>query len=149
MTKNEVPNLFNLLERLYNGHSRPRDNVTLTLWATVLEPWSYDEVRNVVIQRARENRHFPDPSELATLLPPRPDPGWMRKYIEQRDKRPDIFEKLDKRADAIRKIYHDAGLPSASEAKKLGINYAAWCEMVDKVFPDGVPEVEEPCETET
>ena len=146
MTKNEVPKLFNLLERLYNGHSRPRDNATLTLWATVLEPWSYEEVREAVIKRARENRHFPDPSELATMLPHRPDNSWMRYYI---DLRPDQVEAIERRAAAIRKKYHDAGLPTASEAKKMGINYAAWCEMVDKAFPDGVPEVEDPCETET
>lgn len=142
MTKNDVLKLFNMLERLYNGHSRPRDNATLTLWATVLEPWNYEEVRDVAIKRARENRHFPDPSELATMLPPRPDPSWMKEYIRQRDRRPDLFEKTEKRAAAIRKMYHDAGLPTASEAKNMGINHAAWCEMVNKAFPDGVPDVD-------
>lgn len=139
MTKNDVLKLFDLLEQLYYGHRRPRDDTTLSIWSTVLKPWSYSEVRDAVIKRARTNRHFPDPSEIAELLPSKSDTSWMKKYI---DNRPEIFEKLDCRAAALREKYHAAGLPTASEAKSMGINYAAWCDMVDKAFPDGVPDPE-------
>ena len=49
-------------------------------------------------------------------------------------------DKFERRAAQIREKYHAAGLPTAAEAKAMGINYAAWCELVDKVFPDGLME---------
>ena len=143
MTKKDVLKLFDLLEQLYYGHRRPRDDTTLSIWSTVLKPWNYSEVRDAVIKRARTNRHFPDPSEIAELLPPKIDTSWMKKYIDDRKQCPELYDKFERRAEEIREKYHAAGLPTAAEAKKLGINYAAWCEMVDKAFPDGVPEPEE------
>jgi len=147
MDKNDVIKLFNLLETLYGGHKRPRDNATLSVWASVLKLWSYEEVREAAINRAREKRFFPDPSELVEYLPYRRDDSWVLQYIS--DRMTEAEKRTAEHAARIREIYHAAGLPTASEAKSMGINHAAWCEMVNKAFPDGVPEEEKPCETET
>lgn len=69
LERQDVCRLFDLLEQLYQGKKKPRDKVTLAIWAEVLKPWSYEQVRSAVVQRARENRFFPDPSELAAYLP--------------------------------------------------------------------------------
>lgn len=136
MTNNDVHKLFDLLEQLYHGQRRSRDNVTLSIWATVLKPWSYPEVRDAVIKRARESRHFPDPSEIAEFLPAKED----KKCFNDHDVNKELFEKSEAYADEVRKKYHDAGLPTAAEAKRMGINFGAWCAMVDKAFTDGMPE---------
>lgn len=136
MTKDDVIKLFNLLEELYHGHRRSRDNVTLSIWATVLEPWSYAEVRDAVVTRARVNRHFPDPSEIAEFLPLRTKQdasfGKDMHFCNAE-------ERLSARAAEIREKYHAAGLPTPSEAKKQGIGFEAWCDMVAA----GMPEHEE------
>ena len=75
LTKEDVCRTFDLLEQIYQGKKKPRDNVTLAIWAEILKPWSYAQVRSAVVQRARENRFFPDPSELAAYLPPIRDKG--------------------------------------------------------------------------
>jgi hypothetical protein len=136
VTKDDVIKLFNLLEELYHGHRRSRDNVTLSIWATVLEPWSYAEVRDAVVTRARVNRHFPDPSEIAEFLP-------LRTKRDDSVGKNMLFcgaeEKLSAHAAEIREKYHAAGLPTPSEAKKQGIGFEAWCDMVAA----GMPEHEE------
>ena len=75
LTKEDVCRTFDLLEQIYQGKKKPRDNVTLAIWAEILKPWSYAQVRSAVVQRARENRFFPDPSALAACLPPIRDTG--------------------------------------------------------------------------
>ena len=139
MTKNDVLKLFDLLEQLYHGHRRPRDDTTLSIWSTVLKPWNYTEVRDAVIKRARTNRHFPDPSELAALLPAQ-EPSSPYEVIDVYKYR---NEKWEKRREWRHAQYRAAGIPNAIEAKRQGIPYKVWCEMVDKAFPDGVPEPEE------
>ena len=143
MTINDVQKLFDLLEQLYHGQKRSRDYVTLSIWETILKPWSYPEVRDAVIKRARVNRHFPDPSEIAEFLPAKED----KKCLDDRDGSKELFEKSEAYAEEIREKYHAAGLPTASEAKKNGIDFGAWCDMVDKAF-NGMPK-EGLCEAAT
>lgn len=68
MTTAEVKKLFDLLRDLH-GKDKPRDERTTAIWAAVLEPWSYKQVRAAALERARENRYYPDPAELTEYLP--------------------------------------------------------------------------------
>lgn len=68
LTGAEIDKLFDLLRELH-GKDKPRDKRTAAIWAAVLEPWSYAQVRSAAVRRARENRYYPDPAELALLLP--------------------------------------------------------------------------------
>ena len=40
LTKEDVCRTFDLLEQIYQGKKKPRDNVTLAIWAEILKPWS-------------------------------------------------------------------------------------------------------------
>lgn len=73
MEIDDVTRLFDLLDKLYQGKPRPRDRVTAAVWREVLRPWTYPQVRDAVIKRARTNRYYPDPSEIAELCPPAPE----------------------------------------------------------------------------
>lgn len=70
MERNEVPKLFSLLRQLYARFDKQPDRVTSAIWAEILKPWSYEQVRDAVIRRARENQYCPDPSEIVEYLPP-------------------------------------------------------------------------------
>ena len=135
----DVHKLFNLLESLYNGQKRSRDDVTLAIWSTVLKPWSYAEVRDAVIQRARNNRHFPDPSEIAAYLP-KPEEAVTYEPIDVDKYRNEKHEKIMAWRHAQ---YRAAGIPNAIEAKRQGIPFAEWKAMVEAAFPNGVPDPEE------
>ena len=69
-SKSDALRLFELLERLYQGRKAQRDNVSVAVWREVLKLWSYETVRDAVIRRSRENRFFPDPSEVAEYCGP-------------------------------------------------------------------------------
>ena len=69
MERNEVPKLFALLRQLYARFDKQPDRVTSAIWAEILKPWSYEQVRDAVIRRARENQYCPDPSEIVEYLP--------------------------------------------------------------------------------
>ena len=94
LTNAEVNKLFDLLRELH-GKNKPRDRRTLAIWATVLEPWSYAQVRDAAVKRARSNRYYPDPAELANYLPapapvkdiPATQPGenWMAHFSRRWD----------------------------------------------------------------
>lgn len=129
MNRQDVCRLFDLLEQLYQGKKKPRDKVTLAIWAEVLKPWSYEQVRSAVVQRARENRYFPDPSELAAYLP-------SVELGEQRagqDFPPELATTLVKRQKELenwQQEWHqelrERGLPSLREAVEQGMSVAQW-----------------------
>jgi len=150
MEKQEVHKLFNLLETLHAGQKRPRDIGTLSAWADVLALWTYEEVREAAIKRAQKgNRYFPDAAELIEYLPHREDQSWMYKYIEAR--MTEAEKRAAEHAARIREKYHAVGLPTPSEAKRLGLKFSEWKQLVYEKFPDGVPDLdeEEVCESET
>ena len=70
MRREDIQKLFNLIETLYpSAKKNPRIPAVLEAWALVLEPWSYEDAKQAVIIRARENRFPPDASELVPYLP--------------------------------------------------------------------------------
>lgn len=68
LTTAEVNKLFDLLRELH-GKEKRRDGRTVAIWAAVLEPWDYGQVRSAAIERARYNRYPPTPAELTAYLP--------------------------------------------------------------------------------
>lgn len=69
MEKNDVFKLFDLLEQLHSRKKIQRDARTAAIWLKTLEPWSYEQVREAALVRARANVFLPDPAELAAYLP--------------------------------------------------------------------------------
>ena len=122
MTRDDVTKLFRLLGELYPNRDIRRDGVQTAIWAEVLKPWTYPQVRDAVIRRARENEYFPNPSEIAKYLPQEP---WEAPMPEQaRDNgakaSPDLLEWWADRKRALR----EAGLPTAADAMRRGMRMA-------------------------
>ena len=128
MEKQDTKRVFNLIETLYpSSKQQPRTPADLEAWTLVLKPWAYEDAKQAVVLRARENRFPPDASELVPYLP-KPE---ARKAKEAPMPEPSdaYLEKFYVRAGEQRKRWHDAGIPTPSEAKKQGMTYADWEKM--------------------
>lgn len=131
MKRNEVGKLLDLLERLYQGKRRPRDEVTAAIWVEVLKPWDYEQVRDAAILRARESRYFPDPSELAEYLPKAAG----RAPVQDRRKPPGAVELAHmERARQWERAWNEElrarGLPTLHEASLTGLSPGAWAQLL-------------------
>ena len=130
MTKQDVCKLFDLLDQLYQGKQKPRDRVTLAIWAEVLKPWSYEQVRDATVQRARENRFSPDPSELAAYLPPLEQEGrgtdGSGRYAPVGEAERKSMERLRAWQQEWRQELREQGLPNMREAEEQGMNLEQW-----------------------
>ena len=128
MEKQDTKRLFNLIETLYpSSKQQPRTPADLEAWTLVLKPWAYEDAKQAVVLRARENRFPPDASELVPYLP-KPE---ARKAKEAPMPEPSdaYLEKFYVRAGEQHERWHDAGIPTPSEAKKQGMTYADWEKM--------------------
>lgn len=128
MEKQDTKRLFNLIGTLYpSSKQQPRTPADLEAWTLVLEPWAYEDAKQAVVLRARENRFPPDASELVPYLP-KPE---ARKAKEAPMPEPSdaYLEKFYVRAGEQHERWHDAGIPTPSEAKKQGMTYADWEKM--------------------
>lgn len=125
MTRQEVHRLFDLLGNLYQGNRRSRDDVTVAIWAEVLKPWSYEQVRTAVVERARVNRYYPDPSEIAEFLPKTEEPASDRYAPPSPIARKHMAELRAWQEDWHREL-HEMGLPTMREAEKSGMSLREW-----------------------
>lgn len=125
ISEEEVNRLFDLLKDLH-GRDKPRDNRTTAIWRAVLEPWDYGQIRAAAIQRARANRHYPDPGELVEYLPPLPSPE--PPAPQAAPVRPDQkVEELRVRREQLLPLRRAQGLPATgAEAKAAGWTAEAW-----------------------
>lgn len=133
MQREDVNRLFDLLEQLYQGKKRPRDKVTVAIWTAVLEPWSYAQVRDGVIRRARENRYFPDPSEIVEYLPPLPDDD---KAEKKRYAPPDRVEQKYLRWGALFReklasALDEAGIAPYEVVASHGVSWMDWVKGLE------------------
>lgn len=69
MDEKDVLKLFDFLDAIHSNKKADRSEISVLQWALILRPWEYNQVRGAAIRRARVNRFYPDPSELAVLLP--------------------------------------------------------------------------------
>lgn len=128
LTKEDVLKLFDLLERLHSGKKQQRDKVSVAVWAEVLRPWNYEQVRDAAVRRARVNRYFPDPSELAEYLP---EPA--ASAVVQRGRYIDgQVEALRRQWNALREQRAAAGLPiGGCQALEQGWGAGQYEDAVD------------------
>ena len=125
MEKKDTQRLFNLIETIYpNARQQPRTPADLEAWTLVLEPWAYEDVKQAVISRARENRFYPDVYELAALLPKPETPK--AKEAPMPEPSDAYLEKFYAKCKALHERWKAAGIPTPSEAKKQGMTYAGW-----------------------
>lgn len=148
LTTEEINKLFDLLKDLH-GKDKPRDKRTLAIWAAVLEPWSYSEVRSAAVARARENRYYPDPGELTGFLSapetpsgatkPQPSRGADAKAKEAQDR---LFARMRNERDRLIPLRQAVGIPATmEEARATGMTATEWwdgCERAGLNYPDNV-----------
>lgn len=128
MEKQDTRRLFSLIETIYpNAKQQSRTAADLEAWTLVLAPWDYEDVKQAVIVRARENRFYPDVYELVPFLPKLEKPNAEEAPMPEPSDA--YLEKFYVRAGEQRKRWHDAGIPTPSEAKKQGMTYADWGKM--------------------
>ena len=128
MRKEDIQKLFNLIETLYpSAKKNPRTPAVLEAWALVLEPWGYEDAKQAVVIRARENRFPPDASELVPYLPKLEQPP--AEAPELAEPTPAQLEKFYAKCEALHERWKAAGIPTPSEAKKQGMTYADWETM--------------------
>ena len=129
MEKQDITKLLTLLGTIYPNVKKPKGEAVVEAWFLVLEPWSYEDAKRAVILRARDNIYFPNPSELIPYLPkPEPPKAKEDPMPEPSDA---YLEKFYAKAGEQRERWHEAGIPTPSEAKKQGMTYSAWCALAD------------------
>lgn len=130
MTRDDVTKLFRLLVELYPNRDIRRDGVQTAIWAEVLKPWTYPQVRDAVIRRARENEYFPNPSEIAKYLPQEP---WEAPMPEQvRDNGAKASQEILQWWEARKQTLASAGLPLAAEAKRDGLSMTHYMGLLER-----------------
>lgn len=130
MEKQDTRRLFSLIETIYpNAKQQSRTAADLEAWTLVLAPWDYEDVKQAVIVRARENRFYPDVYELVPFLPKLEKPNAEEAPMPEPS---DIYlEKFYAKYEALHERWKAAGIPTPSEAKKQGMTYAGW-ELIAK-----------------
>ena len=129
MEKQDITKLLTLLGTIYPIVKKPKGEAVVEAWFLVLEPWSYEDAKKAVILRARENIYFPNPSELIPYLPKPETPKAEEAPMPEPSDA--YLEKFYAKAGEQRERWHEAGIPTPSEAKKQGMTYAAWCALAD------------------
>ena len=120
MEKQDTQRLFNLIETLYpSSKQKPRTPADLEAWTLVLEPWAYEDAKQAVILRARENRFPPDASELVPYLPKPEAPK--AKEAPMPEPSDAYLEKFYAKAGEQHERWHEAGIPTPSVAKIQGM----------------------------
>lgn len=153
LTTAEVNKLFDLLKELH-GKDKPRDKRTIAIWSTVLEPWTYQQVRMAVVERSRENRYYPDPAEITAFLPrpevpykptpagatvPQPRNGTDARVKYAQDS---LFARMEKERERLIPLRRAAGIPATfEEALAVGMTAVEWwfrCEVAGLNYSDSV-----------
>ena len=130
MEKQDTRRLFSLIETIYpNAKQQSRTAADLEAWTLVLVPWDYEDVKQAVIVRARENRFYPDVYELVPFLPKLEKPNAEEAPMPEPSDA--YLEKFYAKAGEQHERWHEAGIPTPSEAKKQGMTYAEWCALAD------------------
>lgn len=129
MEKRDTRRLFSLIETIYpNAKQQSRTAADLEAWTLVLAPWDYEDVKQAVIVRARETgftrmcMNWSHSSQnWKTQREGGPHAGAVRR----------LSGKFYAKAGEQHERWHEAGIPTPSEAKKQGMTYAAWCALAD------------------
>lgn len=133
MQKSELDKFGRLLKNL---HSRLRHmtNDELLGWHIVLEPYTYEECRDALVEYTRTNRYVPEPGEIARLIQrSRNDApaALTQKKVTVKppsETSPTLWRDHERHVAAFR----FAGVPTAVEAKTSGLTYDEWLAMVEK-----------------
>ena len=131
MTREDIENLFKLLA-LYRPKDRHLEDDSLkALWALTLEPYSPEDVKAAVAAYFREQKYWPDVTDIAVRCPTQPvkPPPPLRRDTY----RDPIVEDMFRQWKCLAAPRREHGLPvSAGEARAAGLNADQWFDLLDK-----------------
>ncbi len=81
MDSTDVKKLWALLLELYPNQTHARTRERLAAWQLVLEPYTYEQVKQAALEHARKCRFYPSVSELVALIPEDRN-AWMDEFIK-------------------------------------------------------------------
>lgn len=133
LTREDTDKLFELFAFYRPKDPRLRDNALRAVWALTLAPYSVDDVREAVVSYFRTQKYWPDPTDISSRCqqPETPKtqslPTPTARYIDP------AVESLRERWQELRRQCRAAGVPGTwEEAKKSGLTWAAWMEILDE-----------------
>ena len=133
LTREDTDKLFELFAFYRPKDPRLRDNALRAVWALTLAPYSVDDVREAVVSYFRTQKYWPDPTDISSRCqqPETPKtqslPTPTARYIDH------AVEALRERWQELRRQCRAAGVPGTwEEAKKSGLTWAAWMEILDE-----------------
>lgn len=142
LTAAEVDKLFALLRELH-GKEKRGDTRAAAIWGAVLEPWDYPQVRSAALERARQNRYYPDPAELAEYLPKIPRKtaaGATRPQVtgvserEAQEAQETAFALWQSEGERLRESRRCAQVPETlSEALAAGMDALTWWRALEEL----------------
>ena len=132
MTRDDTDRLFELLRIFRPSDPKVDDKRLRSAWALVLQPYEVDDVRAAVADYFREEKYFPDVTDIArrcTPTPqnePPPEPSARSVEVLQRHR-----AELTAWHDEFVAELHRAGLPTLHEAVEQGLTIPAWNRLLD------------------
>lgn len=133
LTREDTDKLFELFAFYRPKDPRLRDNALRAVWALTLAPYSVDDVREAVVSYFRTQKYWPDPTDISSRCqqPETPKtqslPTPTARYIDP------AVESLRERWQDLRRQCRATGVPGTwEEAKKSGLTWAAWMEILDE-----------------
>lgn len=89
MDRLDMDRIWTLLGKCRMGDAHLKDSSLKMAWALVLEPYTYEDVKQAVAAHFRVSKFWPDIGEIAQYLPDVPTP----KDIRERKRREEQMEK--------------------------------------------------------
>lgn len=132
MDENERRKIYTLLSKFYPNARQLRDSATLTAWGYVLENYTYEDVKEAVIDYAAKKKFFPDLADLTGSLTPisarDPQPERRDKPMGAKERR-DLERSIQWQADWHDHL-HGLGLPTFREATMGGMDPGAYTRLL-------------------
>ena len=151
MTRNDVDDLFELLEYYFSGHQKLKVKGLKAAWQAVLEPYSREDVKSALMSFLREKPGFPTPQEIAIRCPalpryspegatkPQPMGGMDHRAKEAQDR---LYARWKKEQDRLIPLRRAAGIPATwPEAQAAGMTSSGWWNALEAAgmnTPDSV-----------
>lgn len=132
LTREDIDNLFELLAIFRKNDPRLEDKRLRSAWLLALSPYERDDVREAVGAWFRKSKYWPEPSEIAALCPPLPEPK--RRGNEAHPVSPGYQRSEDPvwiRWDTLMEKRRQAGIPATlEEAARNGISEEEWYSIL-------------------
>lgn len=124
MTREDIENLWKLLEVFRPKDQRLKDKRLKSAWLAVLEPYKPEDVKTAVIEYFRTSGYWPDVSDISMRCP---QPVSRSSEYKPSRAEQEAGSAIDKAADIWRASLEALGLRKPSD----GQTYTEWAEAVE------------------